>query len=117
MKFAQVPVGQRFELEGTRYLKTSPVVAVEEASGRSRFLGKYVEVALVQGADAPASRGAAPAVLEAPAALAELDAFHDRCLAILVALKDAIGAQAFERARAELEEARRQAGRRLAGGE
>lgn len=51
MKFAQVPVGQRFELQGSRYRKTSPVVAVEEASGRSRFIGKYVEVTLPESPD------------------------------------------------------------------
>lgn len=105
MKFAQVPVGRRFELEGTRYLKTSPVVAVEEASGRSRFIGKYVEVTL--SAEREAAAPQAPAPVDAGAVLAGLEAYHARCLAILDAFRGRVDAVDSERARAELEEARK----------
>ncbi len=116
MKFAQVPVGQRFELQGGRYLKTSPVVAVEEASGRSRFIGKYVEVTLPEGPDQAKPAPASSAPVDPQAVLAEFEAFHARCLAILDGLQDSLDVETLDRARTELEEARRRFVKRIEDG-
>lgn len=38
MKFLQLDVGQRFEWNGEVYSKSSPILAVAEASGKSRMV-------------------------------------------------------------------------------
>lgn len=78
MKFHDLTIGQRFELDGALYVKTSPVLASCEGSGESRFMARYVVVKTLDGAERPAA-ATKDRVLRAEAVLAAFEVFHARC--------------------------------------
>ena len=78
MKFHDLTIGQRFELEGALYVKTSPVLASHEGSGESRFMARYVVVKALDGAERSAA-AAKERMLRAEAVIAAFEAFHSRC--------------------------------------
>lgn len=49
MKFHDLAIGQRFELDGANYVKTSPVLASPEIGGITRFMARYVAVRPLDG--------------------------------------------------------------------
>ncbi len=77
MKFHQVAVGQRFELEGEWYVKDRPLTATHEASGRSRLLRRSVNVSLSGSPAPPASQQ----TLEVQKVQAAFEVYHAQCLA------------------------------------
>lgn len=78
MKFHDLAIGQRFELEGAAYVKTSPVLASREDGGEKKFLARYVVVQPLDGTERrPAER--AEKMLRAEAVLAAFNAYHARC--------------------------------------
>lgn len=82
MKFHDVAVGQRFELEGARYVKSSPMLASPEGGGASRFLPRYALVRPLDGDAAPARKAEEP-LLRMDDALATFDVFYRDCAAEL----------------------------------
>ena len=50
MKFHDLAIGQRFELDGAAFVKTSPVLASREDGGEKKFLARYVAVQPLDGA-------------------------------------------------------------------
>lgn len=78
MKFHDIAIGQRFELDGATYVKTSPMLASPTDGGASRFMARYVVVKLLD--DAPASsRKTADRKLRMDDALAAFDVFYELC--------------------------------------
>jgi hypothetical protein len=80
MRFAQVPMGARFEYEGEPCVRTGPLVATHETSGKPRMLGRYVEVR-VHGEAATVSASAAATAGQERATV--LQRFRQRSLELL----------------------------------
>ena len=78
MKFHDLSIGQRFELDGEAYVKTSPVLAGKADGGGTRFMARYVMVKLLDG-EAPRAKVAQEKMLRAEAVLAAFEAYHARC--------------------------------------
>src|SRR5690606_3785310 len=74
MKFSELPVGQHFEYEGERYLKSGPLVATHEASGQRRFMPRYGAVTPISAKPETPAPAASPRTVDLGEALAELDA-------------------------------------------
>lgn len=78
MKFHDLAIGQRFELEGTAYVKTSPVLASHVEGGERKFLARYVVVQPLDGTERrPAEK--TEKMLPADAVLAAFEAYHAHC--------------------------------------
>ncbi len=99
MKFAQLSIGQRFELDGAVFVKTSPMMAAKEGGGESRFMARYVVVKVLGGEVAPPKPQGARMVEEA-AVTAAFETFHSRCREVLAR---ELPAEKWEAALAELE--------------
>ena len=106
MKFHDLAIGQRFELEGAVYVKTSPVLAGREGSGESRFMARYVVVKTLDGAEHPA-KAVKDRMLRAEAVIAAFDAFHARCRAGLAQLSGEIPADKLDALTGVVEEGRK----------
>lgn len=84
-KFHLLTVGQHFEWEGKRYVKTTPLLATQVPEGGQKFMPRAALVKVV-GADAvPASVSAAPAQLDTIAVRTALERHHQRCMALSAA--------------------------------
>lgn len=105
MRFSQLPVGQRFEFEGVRYVKTGPLIAAEESGGKSRLIGKYAMVQPL--GDAVAAAPAAITAAQPMDAAAVTAAFEEFCREARNII-DTLGADAaaVSRARSYLDAAR-----------
>jgi hypothetical protein len=82
MKFDQLQMGQRFEWSGATYVKTGPVVAHEEATGKSRMIPRYAVLKLV-GEMLAQPRKEAPVMVSREAVLAAFDIFCTECAELL----------------------------------
>lgn len=82
MKFQHLQIGQRFEFEGKVYVKTGPVAASEEATGKQRMVPRY---AVLKVFDSPAAE--APKARKKMLTKAEIiplfDVFYADCVAIV----------------------------------
>ena len=78
MKFHDLAIGQRFELDGVVYVKTSPVLAGQAEGGGSKFMPRYVMVRLLDGA-APHAKVKQEKMLRAGEVLAAFEAYHSAC--------------------------------------
>jgi len=107
MRFSQLPVGQRFEFEGVRYVKTGPLIAAEEPGGKSRLIGKYALVQLLGGDDsAPPPAATTLNPVDAAAVAAAFEEFYRQARAIVETLGAEADAATFSRARSDLDAAR-----------
>lgn len=106
MKFHDLTIGQRFELEGALYVKTSPVLASREEGGESRFMARYVVVKLLDGA-APRAKAEQEKMLRAGAVLVAFEAFHSACREELEKLAGALPAARLEALFDAIEEKRK----------
>ncbi|TCS69004.1 hypothetical protein EDC61_12219 [Sulfuritortus calidifontis] len=102
MKFAQLPLGARFDFEGEVYVKTSPVAASNERGGQ-KLIPRYAVLKPLDTAARPAPKAAR--ALDEARVLAAFEAFAADCARLI----DAAGSDATQHrlARAELEAARR----------
>ncbi len=98
MKFEQMQMGQRFEWNGVLYVKAGPVVAREEATGKSRMIPRYAALKPV-GEMAAVSKKEAPKMVAREAVIAAFDVFYAECGEIVEKCSDL-------EARARLEAAR-----------
>jgi len=102
MKFHDLTIGQRFELEGAVYVKTSPVLASREDGGEKKFLARYAVVQPLDGAERrPAVK--ADKSLRAEAVLAAFNAYHARCREALERLEGEISADRLQEIASVLE--------------
>lgn len=105
MKFHDLDIGQRFELDGVVYVKTSPVLAGQVEGGGSKFMPRYVMVRLLDGA-APRANMEQEKMLRAGEVLAAFEAFHSACREELGKLAGAIPAGRLQDVTNALEENR-----------
>lgn len=109
MKFYLLAPGQRFEYKGEIYVKTRPLIALHEASGKERLIPRSANVSLIQGYAPPPSPPPEPEQppLQAEAVLEAFDAFYARCLLCLEELEPELEPQRVKTAHENLREARR----------
>ena len=105
MKFHDLAIGQRFELDGVVYVKTSPVLAGQVEGGGSKFMPRYAMVRLLDGA-APRANVEQEKMLRAGEVLAAFEAFHSACREELEKLAGAIPAGRLQDITNALEEKR-----------
>lgn len=105
MKFTQLPIGQRFELDGAVYVKTGPMMAAKEEGRESRFMARYVVVKVLGGEVMPAQPRSARR-LEEEAVRAAFEQYHSRCRQALETLAGEISAERLEALLAEEEQGR-----------
>lgn len=91
MKFHDLEIGQRFELDGVAYVKTSPVLAGQAEGGGAKFMPRYVMVKLLDGS-APRAKVGQEKMLPAREVLAAFEAFHSACREELEKLTGALPA-------------------------
>lgn len=86
MKFKELSIGQRFELDGAVYVKTSPVLASPEIGGAAKFIARYVMVSPLGGEQRPAAAREQSTI---PAAMVyeALDHHHAACRQALTSLE------------------------------
>lgn len=77
MKFHDLEIGQRFELDGAPYVKTSPVLACREDGG-SKFMARSALVKPLDGAELK-PKAAKERLLRANTVLAAFEVYHARC--------------------------------------
>ena len=101
MKFSQLPMGARFEYEGSVYVKTSPIAASGE-TGAKKMIPRYAVLKPLDGT--PKSEPRKVRSLDEAKVMAAFDAFSADCARLL----DIATADTTQRAmlRAELEAAR-----------
>lgn len=95
MKFHDLAIGQRFELDGAVYVKTSPVLAGQADGGGTKFMARYVTVKLLDGAE-PQARAAPEKLLRAEAVLAAFESYHLACREELGKLAGALPADSLQ---------------------
>jgi len=91
MKFHDLDIGQRFELDGVAYVKTSPVLAGQVEGGGSKFMPRYAMVRLLDGV-APRAKVEQEKMLRAGEVLVAFEAFHSACREELEKLAEALPA-------------------------
>ena len=105
MKFHDLAIGQRFELEGATYVKTSPVLASSVNGGERKFLARYVVVHPFDGEE-QRSATSMEKMLRAEAVLTSFNTYHARCRKALENLEGAIAADRLQEMADDLEEGR-----------
>ena len=88
MKFHDLEIGQRFELDGVAYVKTSPMMAGQVEGGGSKFMPRYAMVRLLDEA-VPRARAKADRPLSAERVLAAFEAYHAVCASLVAADRQA----------------------------
>jgi hypothetical protein len=104
MKFHDLAIGQRFELDGAIYIKTSPVLASPEIAGSTRFMARYVAVRPLDGAER-ATGDTHQRMIRAEAVRAAFTTYHAQCRKALERLQGEIPAGRLEDLLATLEAA------------
>jgi len=84
MKFHDLDIGQRFELDGVVYVKTSPVLAGQTEGGGSKFMPRYAMVKLLDAA-APRVKAESEKMLPAEVVRVAFEAYHARCRGVIEA--------------------------------
>jgi hypothetical protein len=107
MKFHELAVGQRFEMQGETFVKVSPLVAIHEQSDTRRLIRRSADVRLL-GEAAAKSRAASPDRLPAGRVVAAFETFYARCLQSLDDVAPRLGQPTLASLRGQIEEARRQ---------
>ncbi|HUW50638.1 MAG TPA: hypothetical protein VMV75_06450 [Sulfuricella sp.] len=105
MKFHDLSIGQRFELDGAAYVKTSPVLASREDGG-AKFMARYVVVKPLDGAELQ-PKAVKERLLRADAVRAAFEAHHTRCREALERLKGEVPADRLSDISDALESGRR----------
>lgn len=107
VKFLSLPIGEKFRWQGTVYVKTSPLIARDEASKKTQLIQR---AALVEPLDAHAAARTAKA---ANASQAVLEEYHQVVLSGLDNLTSNTPSQSITQLRKKLDEAHRRARKKL----
>jgi hypothetical protein len=100
MKFPQLAIGQRFELDGIVYVKVGPMTARAEQSGRQRMIARFAEVTPF-GAPAASPQAARADTLAPTAVRTAMETYHAACRRALSAATPQAAEQAIDAARSE----------------
>jgi hypothetical protein len=82
MKIHQLPLGTRFEYEGTEYVKSGPMTGTGPSG--QRLIPKYAVLKPI-GMDAPAAKAELPSAVARDRVLQAFARFHDRCSTLVPA--------------------------------
>ncbi|MFA5242924.1 MAG: hypothetical protein WC029_13920 [Sulfuricella sp.] len=104
MKFVDLDIGQQFEMEGERYIRTGPLVASHGESGRQRFMARYMVVKPLDAATAEVTRK--PDWLSSDAVNRAFEIFNDHCLNLLGQLETELPPDRLSSIRTQLDQAR-----------
>lgn len=105
MKFHDLAIGQRFELDGANYVKTSPVLASPEIGSTTRFMARYVTVRPLDG-EQRAVKVEDKRTIPVGRACEAFDTYHSACCQMLASLEGKIPADSLEQAEEHLAAAR-----------
>ena len=108
VKFLSLPLGERFRWQGTLYIKTSPLIARDEDSGRAQLMQR---AAAVEPLNAQAVAGTVTSVI---ASQTVLEDYHQAVMSGLDRLATSTSAPAIAPLRQQLENAFRRAHKKLA---
>lgn len=106
MKFHDLVIGQRFELDGAIYLKTSPVLASPEIGGSTKFMARYVAVRPLEDGRQPA-QAENGRMIASNAVRGAFNAYHAACRQALTQLEGELPASRLESLAGTLEAARK----------
>ena len=106
MKFHDLAIGQRFELDGANYVKTSPVLASPEVGGSTKFMARYVVVRPLDGERRPAA-AQEKRMISGALALEAFAVYHAACRQAVASLDGELPAARVEALRDTIESARR----------
>lgn len=106
MKFHDLAIGQRFELDGANYVKTSPVLASPEIGGTTKFMARYIAVRPLDG-EPRAAKAEDQRLIPAAKVCEAFDVYHTACRQALASLEGDASAARLEQASASLEAARK----------
>ncbi|MDD5240982.1 MAG: hypothetical protein PHG47_04560 [Sulfuricella sp.] len=81
MKFHDLAIGQRFELDGAAYVKTSPVLASRDDGG-AKFMARYVVVKPLDGVEVQ-PKAVKERLLRVGTVLAAFETYHARSREVL----------------------------------
>ncbi len=107
IKFLSLPIGEKFCWQSVIYVKTSPLIARDEVSGKTQLIQR---AALVEPLDALAAARTAKA---ANASQAVLEEYHQVVLTGLDSLASSAPAQVIAQLRKKFDEAHRRASKKL----
>lgn len=105
MKFHDLAIGQRFELDGANYVKTSPVLASPEIGGTTKFMARYIAVRPLDG-EPRAAKGEDKRLVPAGAVRGAFDVYHAACRGTLATLQGEVAPARLEEILGALEAAR-----------
>lgn len=108
VKFLSLSLGEKFRWQGSVYIKTSPLIARDEASGRSQLM---LRAASIEPLDAHASTGIAKSAIASQTVLEE---YHQVVLSGLDRLAPGAPLQLISSLRQQFETAFRRAHKKLA---
>lgn len=98
MKFDELQMGQRFEWNGVVYVKAGPVVAREEATGKSRMIPRYAVLKPV--GEIPAvSKKKAQEMVPRAVVLEAFELFYAECSEIVARCSESEAMQRLEAAK------------------
>ncbi|MEJ2687707.1 MAG: hypothetical protein P8124_10960 [Gammaproteobacteria bacterium] len=102
MRFHQLSVGQRFQLDGVNYIKTSPLIASDARTGWQKFMARSASVTVVD-QQAPRRKRA----IEPELAQSAVRRYHARVVACLDGVAAHLERETLDRLKGELDAARR----------
>ena len=82
MKFKLLSVGQKFEYDGEVYVKTSPVIASNIASGHNKMIPRYATLTLLDDTGAKEQQTTAKPI-NANEILIAFNTFYEKCIKTL----------------------------------
>ena len=105
MKFVDLAMGQKFEMEGEIYARTGPLVASHGESGRQRFMARYMVVKPLDVVTAEAPRK--PDLISSDRVNKAFGVFYGHCQLLLEQLEAELPPERLSLSRSKLDQARR----------
>ncbi len=109
MKFGTLPIGQRFRWRDAVYVKTSPILALAEASETTQMVPRSATVHPLTEERMAETERPSSATLAQEVALAALKGFHQDSLNLIENLTPALTPEQLEQLRRALDAAQRRA--------
>lgn len=88
MKFHQLPIGARFQYDGERYIKTTPMVAHNEKSKAQRFIVRSALVQPLNDHESPPQPPKGKQTLQADNVEAAFNDYHRQTMMLLKGWRD-----------------------------
>lgn len=104
MKFVDLAMGQQFELDGEIYVRSGPLLASHAASGKQRFMARYIMVKPT--GDVPVDSPRKPELLSSDMVNMAFEGFHGHCLNLLAQLETELPPDRLNIIRTQLDQAR-----------